>query len=124
MPNTFQYHRTDFQEGKNILASQHVQFVEGGATLASVTAQTYEAGTAIARNSTTGKWEKFTDANVDDYDDFGILNVDVEFDGTHDVIVGEVIVHGSVYEDKLDSDSVTDLFKEKVAGRIRFVKHI
>lgn len=125
MPNTFKYVREPFVEGKNILASEHFQFVEGGATFASVAAQTYPVGTAVARNKTTGKWVKFVDADetAGNYDDYGILNVEVEFNGTDDVIVGEVIVRGSVYAAKLDA-SATDAFKAKVADRIRFVSHV
>lgn len=125
MANTFQYVRKPFVAGKNILASEHFQFVEGGATFASVSAQTYPVGTAVARDKATGKWVKFVDADdaVGNYDDYGILNIDVEFNGTNDVIVGEVLVRGSVYADKLDA-SASDAFKAKVANNFRFVKHV
>ena len=122
MPYTPKFTETDFVGGKNILASEHFQFIEGGATLdgTSFPAGHVEVGTLIARNLDTGKYEEFTAA--EGYDEFGILNVDVQADGTHDIIVGEVIVRGSVYEDKLATE-VPDEFK---AGNplIRYVKHI
>src|SRR5690606_40797600 len=58
-----------------------------------------EVGTLLARNLTTGKFEPFT--TTEGYDNFSILNIDVNCNGEDDIIVGEVIVRGSVYEDKL-----------------------
>lgn len=119
---------TEFRGGKNILASEHLQFIEGGATLdASVFGNTYvEVGTLIARDTTTGKFVPYSDgadgALGEGLDEFSILNIDVEMDGTNDVIVGEVIVRGSVYEDKLPV-AATDAFKS-ANDNIRYVKHI
>lgn len=123
MPNTYKYTSPTWKSGKNILASEHVKFIEGGATLLGTTAGTLVVGTAIARVSASGKWVKFVDANVATYDDFGILNIDVVLNGTDDVVVGEVIVVGSVYDAKLDATTATATFKGKVP-MIRFVKHI
>lgn len=116
-----------YVSGKNILASEHVQFIEGGATL-SGTAQSLEAGTAICRDTTTGKFGVYADvtgALPTGKDEFHILNVDVTLDGVNDVIVGEVIIRGSVYDAKLAANCTT-AFKAEAAkgGRIRFVKHI
>jgi hypothetical protein len=108
-----------FVSGKNILASEHVQFVEAGATIKGGEGQ-LTCGQAIARETATGKWVKFVDAQVANYNDFGILNVDVDAT-THDAIVGEVIVRGSVYDAKLTGATAT--FKGKVP-MIRFVTHI
>lgn len=101
MAYTLQTSRTDFKSGKNILASEHLQFIEAGATLdAAVFGEGYiEVGTLLARNLTTGKFEPFT--TTEGYDNFSILNIDVNCNGEDDIIVGEVIVRGSVYEDKL-----------------------
>lgn len=109
---------TAFKGGKNILASEHFQFIEGGATLTG-SAGTLEVGTAIARNVATGKFEAYT--TTTGYDEFSILNVDVTLNGTDDVVVGEVIVRGSVYDAKLIG--VNTAFKDANKA-IRYVKHI
>lgn len=119
MAYNLQTSQTSFKGGKNILASEHLQFVEGGATIRGGEGA-LECGQAIARVAADGKWVKFADADVDNYDDFGILNVDVDAT-TYDTVVGEVIVRGSVYDAKLIG--ATDTFKEKVPN-IRFVKEV
>lgn len=111
--------QTSFKGGKNILASEHVQFIEGGATVKGGQGS-LECGQAIARVTADGKWVKFSAANVATYDDFGILNVDVDAT-THDAIVGEVITRGSVYNAKLIGAAVE--FKAKTP-MIRYVSHI
>jgi hypothetical protein len=111
--------QTAFKGGKNILASEHFQFAEAGVTVKGGEGA-LECGQAIARVAADGKWVKFVDANVATYDDFGILNVDVDAT-TYDAIVGEVLVHGSVYDAKLVGATAT--FKGKVPT-IRFVKHV
>ncbi|MDR9792688.1 hypothetical protein Q8A72_06825 [Aeribacillus pallidus] len=116
-----------FKSGKNILASEHFQFIEGGATLdaSAIGAKTLEAGTAIVRNTTTGKFEEYNETTPgtfeDGYDEPAILNVNVDVDGVNDVVVGEVIVRGSVYDAKIIG--ATDAFKE-ANKNIRYVKHI
>ena len=92
---------TEFRGGKNILASEHLQYLENGATLDATAfgADYVELGTPIARNTTSGKFEPFS--AVEGYDNFSILNIDVDMDGEQDQIAGEVIVRGSVYEQKL-----------------------
>ncbi|MGF7045693.1 hypothetical protein J2T13_000153 [Paenibacillus sp. DS2015] len=114
---------TAFKGGKNILASEHLQFIEGGATLdgTKFAAGLIEVGTLIARNTTSGKYEKFT--TVTGFDSLGILNIDAISDGVHDLVVGEVIVRGSVYEAKLPTNAALAAFKT-AAPLIRYVKHI
>jgi len=119
MAYNLQTSQTAFKGGKNILASEHVQFVEAGVTVKGGEGS-LECGQAIARVAADGKWVKFVDLDVANYDDFGILNVDVDAT-TYDAIVGEVIVRGSVYDAKLIG--ATDAFKAEVP-MIRFVKHI
>lgn len=101
---------TEFRGGKNILASEHLQYLENGATLDATAfgAGYVELGTPIARNTTSGKFEPFS--AVEGYDNFSILNIDVDMDGEQDQIAGEVIVRGSVYEQKLP-EAVTAEFK-------------
>ena len=113
---------TEFRGGKNILASEHLQYLENGATLdASAFGAGYiEVGTPIARNTTSGKFEPFS--AVEGYDNFSILNIDVDMDGEQDQIAGEVIVRGSVYEQKLP-EAVTAEFKA-ANPMIRYVSAI
>lgn len=129
MPYTGHIKETAFKGGKNILASEHFQFIEGGATLdaAKIGAKYLPVGTAIARNTTTGKFEEYKETTPGTlepgFDEFSILNIDVNVDGAHDVIVGEVLVRGSVYDAKLPAN-VTDAFKDATRPQIRYVKHI
>ena len=113
---------TEFRGGKNILASEHLQYLENGATLDAVAfgAGYVEVGTPIARNTTSGKFEPFS--AVEGYDNFSILNIDVDMDGEQDQIAGEVIVRGSVYEQKLP-EAVTAEFKA-ANPMIRYVSAI
>lgn len=124
---TPKFSSTDFKGGKNILASEHLQFVEGGATLDATKFTTgyHEAGKLVARNKTGGKYEDVGALEalaLEGYDNFGILNVDFQNDGVNDVIAGEVIVRGSVYEAKLP-DAVKADFKV-LTPQIRYVTHI
>lgn len=120
----------NFKGGKNILASEHLQYIEGGATLDYKAFDTgyNELGLLIARNTETGKFEPFVegDGGEDDgtpeFDSHAILNVDFNNDAGQDLIAGEVIVRGSVYEDKLPV-KVPTAFKE-ANPMIRYVKHI
>lgn len=119
------FSETEFRGGKNILASEHLQFIEGGATLDATKFPVgyNDVGKLVARNTTTGKFEPVAEvADLTGYDNFGILNVDFENDGETDLIAGEVIVRGSVYEAKL-ADAVPDAFKE-ANPLIRYVNHI
>jgi len=116
------FRKTEFVGGKNILASEHVQYIEGGATLDHTKFPTgyNEVGLLIARNLTTGKFEPFS--TVEGYDNFAVLNEDFVNDAGQDLVVGEVIVRGSVYEDKLPQPVPAEF---KAANpMIRFVKHV
>lgn len=113
---------SDFEGGKHILASEHLQYLEAGATLdgTKFPAGAYGPGKLIARNTTSGKFEPFTTATG--FDEFAVLEYGFYSDGKTDLIAGSVIVRGSVYEKKL-ADVPTDEFK-KLVPMIRFVKHI
>lgn len=116
---------TGFRGGKNILASEHLQFIEAGGTLDATKfgAGYHDVGKLVARNTTTGKFEPVADVeSLDGFDNFGILNVDYNCDGENDVIAGEIIVRGSVYELKL-ADEVSDEFKA-ANPMIRYVTHV
>lgn len=119
---TPKFTNTDFNGGRNILASEHLEFVKGGATLDATKFATgyHNVGKLIARNTTSGKYEPFS--AVAGFDSFSILNVDFTNDGENDLIAGEVIVRGSVYEQKL-ADTVPAEFKE-VTPLIQYINHI
>lgn len=116
------FSKTPLQSGKNILASEHLQFVETGATLDHTAFPTgyNEVGAQVARNITSGKFEPFS--AVEGFDNFGVLNEDFTNSYEQDLIAGEVIVRGSVYEAKLPEE-VTDEFKA-ANPLIRYVTHI
>src|SRR5690625_8049178 len=101
--------RADFEGGKNILASEHLQYIEGGATLdaTAFTVGYNEVGLLIARNTTTGKFEPLS--VVEGYDNFVVLDEDFENDGENDLIGGQVIVRGSVHEQKLPQEAPADV---------------
>ena len=111
-----------FVGGKNILASEHLQYIEGGATLDATAFDTgyNEVGQIIARNTTSGKFEPFS--AVEGFDNFAVLDEDFYNDGESDLIAGQVIVRGSVYEEKLPQEVPAEF---KAANpQIRYVKHI
>src|SRR5699024_1290153 len=107
------FSKTELQGGKNILASEHLQFVEAGATLDHTKFPTgfNEVGALVARNEATGKFEPFT--AVEGFDDFGILNEDFRKDYDQDLISGEVIARGSVYEAKLPQEVAAQVKEAK-----------
>lgn len=117
-----------YKGGKNILASEHLQFLEAGATLdaAAFGSGTIEVGELIVRNTTSGKFEPYPGDDTGNfpsgYDNPSVLNIDVECNGTDDEIVGEVIIRGSVYEAKLPT-APTQAFKDENKN-IRYVNHI
>lgn len=122
---TPKFSNEEFSGGKNILASEHLEFVKGGATLdATKFAVGYhDVGKLIARNTTTGKYEPVADSvDLAGFDNPGILNVDFTNDGENDVVAGEVIVRGSVYEQKL-ADTVSDAFRD-ATPMIQYINHI
>lgn len=123
MPYTGKTITTEFRGGLNILASEHFQFIEGGATLdaAKFGAVYVPVGTPIARNTTTGFFEPFS--VTAGFDEFSLLNIDLNSDGVNNIVVGEVLVRGSVYDAKLP-ETVTEEFKTATSPQIRYVKHI
>jgi hypothetical protein len=124
MAYNLQTSQTAFKGGKNILASEHVQFIEGGATVKAGEG-VLAVGTAIARETATGKFVAYSETTPGTlepgHDEFSILNVEVDATN-YDAVVGEVIVRGSVYDAKLEAN-VSDAFKA-ANKNIRYVKHI
>ena len=103
MAYNLQTSQTGFTGGINILASEHVQFIEVGGTMDATAFDTgiVPVGTLVARNETSGKFEPFNGTDLTGYTDFGVLNIDFANDGENDTIVGEIIIRGSVYVDKM-----------------------
>lgn len=128
MAYTLKSVRTDFRGGKNILASEIVQYVHGGATLDGnkFPAGLIEVGTLIARNTSTGKYEPYSETTPGTlepgFDNFYILNEDHDHDGVSDAVTGAVIIEGSVYEAKLPVQPSASF---KAANpNVHYVKHI
>lgn len=122
MAYTLATSREAYKGGKNILASEHLQFIEAGATLDATKFPTgyNELGLLIARDTTTGKFVPFT--AVAGHDNFSILNIDFENDGENDLIVGEVIVRGTVYLEKLPVAPTAEF--RAANPMLRFESHI
>lgn len=114
---------TDFVGGKNILASEHLEYVKGGATLdhTKFPEGHNELGALVARNKATGKFEPFvTGEEAPNFDTHSILNIDFINEG-QDLIAGEVIVRGSVYEAKLP-EQPSEEFKQ-ANPMIQYISH-
>ena len=120
-----------FKSGKNILASEHLQFIESGATLDATAFPVghIDSGTLVCRDTSTGKFVPYAEDTSGDtptipagFDEFAITNVDFDNDGENDLVIGELIVRGSVYEAKL-ADTVPATFKQ-ANPLIRYVSHI
>src|SRR5699024_5119784 len=119
------FKKEDFVGGKNILAMQHFQYIEGGATLDHTKFPTghNEIGLLIARNTATGKFEPFaTGEGAPEVDNHAVLNIDFKNDYGQDLIAGEVLVLGSVYEDKLPQAEQAEL--KEARPKIRTGSHI
>lgn len=102
-----------------------MQYFEAGGTLdAEATGAVYlPLGTLLARNLTTGKFEPVAEnADLAGFDNPVVMNIDVDCDGENDVIIGELIVRGSVYEAKLPTE-VPDFFKD-ATPMIRYVNEL
>lgn len=115
------FKKTGFSGGKNILASEHLEYVKGGATLDHTAFPTgyNEVGALVARNVTTGKFEPFS--VTEGYDTFSILNEDFNNDYGQDLVAGEVIVRGSVYEQKLPQEVPAEF--KAATPMIQYINH-
>lgn len=126
MAYSLQTSRTEFRGGKNILASEHVQYVHGGATFQSTALPVgiVPVGSLVARNKETGYFEIVTTADKATHDQFGILNEDFENKAKEEgvnYVVGAIIIEGSVYEAKLPA-AVDQTFKD-ANPNIHYVNH-
>jgi len=124
--------RTASADGaKEIKASAHYAYILNGITLDGskfTVGELVEPGTCLVMDDVTGKYEKYTETTPGTFESGKsnpvILDEYVKFkvddDGNNpDVTAGQVLVHGAVHESMLIG--VTDAFKAKLAGNIRFV---
>lgn len=116
---------------REIKASAHYTYIEGGITLDGSKFTKEELvleGTCLVKDDVTGKYEKYSETTPGTFEPGKsnpvILDDSIKFklkdDGNNpDVIVGQIMVHGSVHEGMLIG--CTDAFKTAVGGRIMFV---
>ena len=120
---------TAFKGGKTILASViALQYTEEGGTLdaAAIGDRYVELGEPFIRDNASGRYVPFVAATHvtagainAGFSDPVICNVDFDCNGSDNVVVGELIVRGSVYDKKLPT-KVTAAFKAVTPG-IRYV---
>lgn len=124
-----QVHTSTASAAREIKASAHYSYITNGITLDGTKFAAGELvleGQCLARNTATGKYEKYADnagAWPAGYDNPVVLDESVKFnlkdDGTNpDVVVGQVLVHGSVYQGMCPG--YTAAFAAK-AALIRFI---
>lgn len=116
---------------KEIKASAHYAYVLRGITLDGskfATGALVVEGTCLVKDDVTGKYEQYTETTPGTFEPGKsnplILDESVKFKvddagNNPDVTVGQCIVHGAVHESMLVG--VTDEFKKKLAGAVRFV---
>lgn len=120
--------QTPFKGGKTILASLHFRYTEEGGTLdaAAIGERYVELGEPFIRSNSTGRYVPFVAATHvttgvinAGFSDPVICNVDFNCNGVDNVIVGELLISGSVY-DKMLPTKTTAAFKA-VTPNIRYV---
>lgn len=116
---------------KEIKASAHYAYVVNGITLDGnkfATGALITEGLCVVKDDKTGKYEPYADVSGSfpaGKSNPLILDESAKFtpkdDGTNpDLTVGQVLVHGAVYEGMLTG--CTASFKKELAGAIRFVQ--
>lgn len=125
-----QYHKTSVLGAREIKASTQYSYLVNGITLDGskfAVGETVLEGTCLAKNTTTGKYEKYADnagAWPAGYSNPVILDQSVKFaakdDGTNaDRVVGQVLIRGDVYKGMLVG--YTAAFEAKLGGAIRIL---
>lgn len=126
----YQIRTSQASAAREIKASAHYSYVTNGITLDGTKFTAGELvleGQCLVKDNTTGKYEKYVETTPGTFptgkSDPVILDESVLFNpiaGVNpDVVVGQVLVHGAVYSGMLKG--VTEPFKTKLAGAIRFV---
>lgn len=118
------------EAAREIKASAHYTYITNGITLdgSKFTAgELVKEGQCLVMDNVTGKYEKYADVTgtfPTGKSNPVILDESIKFNLTDaganpDVTAGQVLVHGAVYSGMLIG--VTDAFKTKLAGAIRFI---
>lgn len=129
MPYTpFDRSQSSFKSGITILASQDFDYTLEGGTIdaAALGARYVPVGFPFVQNESTGRYVPFVAATHvtggalnAGFRDPVLTNVDFNSDGTHNIIVGELIYRGRVYSGKLPAE-VTAAFKSLTANKIGY----
>lgn len=121
--------QTEFKGGLQIRSSIHFRYTEEGGTLdaAAIGARYCPVGLPFVRNDTTGRYDPFVAATHTNattgvlnagFSDPVICDVDFDCDGVHNIVVGALLSHASVYAAKLPPE-VTAAFKA-ITPNIRY----
>ncbi|WP_332648884.1 hypothetical protein [Lysinibacillus sp. 54212] len=122
--------RHSAEAAREIKASAHYTYITNGITLDGAKfakGELVKEGTCLVKDDTSGLYEKYADATgafPAGKSDPVILDESIKFNiddngNNPNVTAGQVLVHGAVYNGMLIG--VTDAFKAKLAGAIRFV---
>jgi hypothetical protein len=125
-----QYRNISATAGREIKASAHYAYVTNGITLDGskfAAGELVLEGQCLVMDNTTKKYEKYADvtgAFPAGKSNPCILDESIKFELTDaganpDMIAGQVLVHGAVYEGMLKN--CTAAFKTALAGAVRFV---
>lgn len=122
---------TAFKGGSQIRSSIHYRYTEEGGTLdaAKIGARYVAVGEPFVRNQKTGRYEPWVDGTHYDaaaanklkagFEDPVICDVDFDCNGTDNVIVGQLLIEASVYDQKLPT-KVTASFRAATHPLIRY----
>lgn len=119
--------QTEYKGGLQIRSSIHFRYTEEGGTLdaASIGARYCPVGLPFVRSAATGRYHPFVAATHvtggvlnAGFDDPVICDVDFDCDGVHNIVVGALLTHASVYSAKLPPE-VTPEFKA-ITPNIRY----
>lgn len=122
--------QTEFKGGKTILASVHFDYTREGGTVdgAAVGNRYVELGEPFVQRTTDFKYVPYTDAAhldaetgqlKDGFQDPVICDVDFNSSGDVDIVVGALLISGTVYSAKLP-DKVTPAFKKLTGPLMRY----
>jgi hypothetical protein len=122
--------KASYERGREIKASSHYTYILNGITLDGskfAPGELVLEGQCLVKDNASGMYEKYADdtgAFPAGKSDPVILDESIKFNvddngNNPNVTAGQVIVHGAVHEGMLMG--VTDAFKAKLGGAVRFV---